>query len=341
MTTRLEKNNNGHYIHQMSYSHRERLVGLFVFSTFIISLIFILISVKNEHLFEKKTIFYINVESSEGISQGTVVKLLGTEVGRVSNLSRSLEGKIQVTIEVYETQRKLIRVGAKTIVNRLATIGSALIEIKSDSMEAPILPEGSTIPVDETASLNDLLLSIANIIQATDSQKLLSRVDTLLPKLEQTLENVRIIIEQIATGEGTIGAAVFDKEVEQDLRVVVKSGAKVLNEAEGIMTLVKQRLIQLDPLLKDTNLMVNDMHGVSQNLPALVKELHDIVVQTNTALRLVNAELNEASGVSTDVKRTLSKTNRLLDSVQNTWPLSDNVQKAGQPLLIPPHSNHE
>ncbi|NOQ34654.1 MAG: MCE family protein [Methylococcaceae bacterium] len=333
--------NKGDHVHHITYTHQERMVGLFLFSGFILSLFFIVISVKNEHLFEKRVTFYINVNSIEGIDQGSIVKTLGQEIGRVSSLSHSKEGKIQITIEVYKKQRGLVRIDAKAIVNRLTNIGSALIEIKSDSINAPILPENSIIPVEETASLNDLLLSIANIIQATDSKKLLSRVDTILPKLENTLENVHSIIEQIASGKGTLGAAVFDKEAEQDVRQFVKSGAGVLTESQGIITVAKNRLIQIDPVLKETHLMVKDMRKVAKSLPKLMKELSEITAQTNTALTLINAELSEVAGTTTEIKQTLSKTKRLLDSVQNTWPLSDNAPKSNQPLLIPAHSNHE
>ena len=73
----------GHYLHQISYNYRERIVGFFIFSAFILFLFFVLISVKNQHLFEKRVIFYIEVNSNEGINRGSIVQVLGTEVGRV------------------------------------------------------------------------------------------------------------------------------------------------------------------------------------------------------------------------------------------------------------------
>lgn len=333
--------NDNHYIHHVSYSYRERIIGIFLFLGLILFLFFIVLSVKNEHLFEKQARYYINVDSSEGISRGDIVKALGIEIGRVSDLNLSKEGKIKVAIEVYEKRQSLVRVGARAKINRLTNIGNALIEITFDSVDAAILPANSTIPIDETASLNDLLLSMANLIQRADKENLLSRIDTMLPKLEYSLKNMHLIIEQVASGRGTLGAAIFDENVEDDLRIVVESGADILSESQSVINIVKQGLIQIEPVLKETRFMIKDVRKVSQSLPKLVKELREMVAQTNTALIMVNNELNQISGVSIDVKRTLSKTNRLLDSVQNTWPLSNNVQKTNQPLLIPVHSNHE
>lgn len=340
MNTHFE-NNKGHYIHQTTYTQRERMVGFFVFVGFILFLFFIIIGVKNEHLFDKRITYYIHVDSSEGLGQGSIVKAFGIEVGRVADLTLSKEGNIRVAVEIYERRQRLITVGAKALVNRLTSIGSALIEIKSDSIDAPILPAGSIIPVYETASLNDLIFSVAHLIQAADSQKLLGKVDTILPKLEQTLGNIHTITKQIASGKGTLGATVFDRKVEKNLKVVVKSGAKILSEAENIVAIAKQRLLQIEPVLNNAHFIVSDVREALQSLPKLVQELREIITQANTALTLINGELSEISGTTIEVKHMLSKTDRLLDNVQNTWPLSKDVETLNQQPLIPLHINHE
>lgn len=331
----------GQYNHQITYNHRERMVGFFVFLGFILLLGFIVISVKNQHLFEKRVLFYIEVNSSDGISQGSVVTALGKEVGIVSSLNISDNHKIKVAIEVYEEQRRFIRTGATVLVNRLTNIGNAQIEIKSEFNDAPILAAGSTIPVEETPSLNDLLLGIANLIQSANNKSLLSKFEGFLPKAEETLGNIHGIIGQIATGHGVLGAAVFDQKVEKELKVVVKSGADILSEAEGIISIAKQRLVQLDPILQNTKTMTHDLKDASQSLPELIKELNTIVVQTKTALTLINGELQDIPGVGLDAKQTLSKTGQLLDSVQNTWPLSNHKSPSPTKQLIAPHSSYD
>lgn len=336
-----EPKHNNYYLYRTHYTYRERIVGLFVCLAIVLFLVFITFSVKNQHLFEKRVIFHFTMNSSEGVSRGTIVRALGTEIGRVSDMSYSQEGKIKVVIEVYEGRHALIRQGSRIVVNRLTGIGDALIEIKSASFTAPILPAGTTIPVDETASLNDLLLSIAHLIQTIDSKKLLIKFDVMLPKLEQTLANAHTIIAQVASGHGTLGAAVFDKQVERNLRVVVKSGADILTETQSIITIAKQRLAQIKPILKDTHFVVNDMREASQNMPQLIKQLHKAITQINTSLALINGELNDATGMTAEAKQALSKTHHLLDSIQNTWPLSDDAQPANQQTLVPVHSNHE
>ena len=335
------EHNTGHYIHQVTYSYRERLVGLFVISAFILFLFFIVISVKNQHFFEKRVTFYIDVDSSEGISQGSVVTALGSEVGLVSDLSLTKGRKIRVAIDVYEGQRELIRKDAKVIVNRLTNIGNALIEIESDSIDAPLLPDGALIPVEETPSLNDLLMGIANIIQSADNNSLFSKFEVMLPKLERTVENAYKIIDQIATGHGTLGAAIFDQEVEQDLRIVVKSGAEILSEAEGIISVAKERLIEIEPILVDAKYVTHDIRGASKSLPEMVEALKQAIVLTRTALTLINEELQHIPGVALDAKRTLTKTEGLVDSAQYIWPLSNTIQKPVSNQLIPPHPIHD
>jgi ABC-type transporter Mla subunit MlaD len=336
-----DSENVGQYIYQTTYDYRERLVGFFVLFGFLLFLLFIFVSVKNQHLFEKRVKFYIEVNSSDGISQGSIVTALGTEVGQVSGLNLAQNHKIRVTIEVYEEQRKFIRAGATARVNRLTNIGNALIEIESESIDAPMLTAESTIPMEETPSLNDLLLGLANLVQSADNNDLLRKFEDILPKVEETLGNVHEIIAQIASGQGTLGAAVFDKQVEKELKIVVKSGADILTETESIISVARQRLEQIGPVLTDVKHITYDMRGATQSLPDMVKELHESIVQAKTAIILINEELQDIKGVALDAKRTLSKTDRLVDSAQNTWPLSGNSSKSTPRQLIAPHSSYE
>ncbi|WP_428356923.1 MlaD family protein [Methyloprofundus sp.] len=329
------------YIHKATYNYRERVVGLFVFSAFILISAVVIISGKNQHIFENRVTYYIDVASSEGISQGNVVKALGSEVGVVSALNLTSDSKIRVTIEVYQGSREYIRKGAKAIVNRLANISEALIEIKSGSLHAPVLADGSVIPVEETPSLNDLLLGLANIIQSADEHDLLTKFETLLPKLERTIENAHKIIAQIATGHGVLGAAVFDTKVEKELKSVVASGSEILLEAEGTVSIVKQRLVQIEPILTEAKYITENLRTTSAYLPNLIIELNEIIAQANTALTLINAELEHISGTVINTRRTITKAEHLIDSAQGTWPLSSDIDKELPKQLVPAHPAHD
>jgi len=340
MNTNAEKNT-GHYIHKITYNYRERVVGLFIFSAFVLISAMFIIGGRNQHLFEKHATYYMDVASSEGIIQGNAVTALGSEVGVVSALNLTRDNKIRVTIEVYEGNRNYIRTGARAIVNRLANLSAALIEIKSGPINAPVLIDGSVIPVEETPSLNDLLLGIANIIQAADKHDLLAKFETMLPKLEITIENAHKIIAQIATGHGVLGAAVFDTKVENELKSVVTSGAEILLEAEGAVTIAKQRLIQIEPVLNNAKYITEDMRRTAEHLPAMIMELNAIIAQAKTALSLINAELETIPGTVIDTRRTISKTDHLIDSVQSTWPLSNDIEQNVPNQLIPVHPAHD
>ena len=333
-------NSTAHYIHRVSYNHRERMVGLFVFSALVLFAGLLVISGQSQHLFDQRVTFYINVDSGEGLSQGSTIKLLGTEIGKISNLSLQKGGKVHATLEIYKSQQTLVRQDAKVIINRLVTIGNALVEIDPGSIDAPMLTDGATMPVEETPSLNDLVLGIARIIQSAD-QGLLAKIETILPNLQQSLDHIQQIIAQIATGQGTLGAAVFDKKVEQDLRVVVQSGAEILMEATGIVNVAEQRLVELKPILTDANKVIRTVHEVTKSLPEMVEELKKTIALTHTALALINTEVQQLSGVALDARRTLNGAGQLLEGVQSSWPLSTIIPRKGSNGLIPVRPNDD
>jgi len=332
--------NAGHYIHRINYNRRERMVGFFVFSALLLFAMLLVFGAKSQHLFEQRAVFYFDVQSSEGISPGVVVRFLGTEVGQISDLSIVHGRKIHVAIEVYAQYHDLIRSDAKVIVNRLVGIGSALIEIESVAIDAPVLQDGATLPVEETPSLNDLVLGIARFFQYADTD-VLSRFEVILPKLERTLEDAQRIIGQIATGHGTLGAAVFDLKVEQELKTVVLSGANILTEAQALLSVAEQRLVELGPVINSAGVAVNDVKDASQKLPEIMAEIKQTIALTNTALRLINKELRQIPGIGLDARRALNRADRLLQSTQNIWPLSSGIEKPAARPLIPAHPIHD
>jgi len=152
---------------------------------------------------------------------------------------------------------------------------------------------------------------------------------------------VHDIIAQIASGHGTLGAAVFDQQVEQELKVVVKSSAEILAEAEDIINVAKQRLDQMEPILIDAAHVAHDMQGVTQSLPDMLSDLKKTITLTHTALTLINEELRDIPGVALDARKTLNRTDRLLESIQQIWPLSTKIQEPTSRQVIPPHPIHD
>lgn len=329
-----------HYIHRLNYNRRERMVGLFVFIAVVLFAVLIVVSGKSQHLFEKRVTFYIDVHSSEGISPGNTVKILGSEVGKVVDLWLVRGRKIRVEIEVYERRHDLVRADAKATVNRLTGIGSALIEIEPGSVDKPILADGAIIPVHETPSMNELVLGIARIIQSAD-QSFMTKIEEILPDLEQTVEDAQKIIAQIATGHGTVGAAVFDQEVETDLKKIVKSGSEILMEADSLLDVARKRLVELEPVIANTAQLTDDVQVVTQNLPEMVAELKKTLALTNTALTLVNEELRELPGITLELRKTLGRADRFFESTENIWPFSTAAPEQDSRILIPPHSNYD
>ena len=330
----------GHYIHRINYNRRERMVGVFVFFALVLFAALIIISGNSQHLFEKRVTFYIDVNSGEGINEGSTVRLLGAEVGEVSDLSLAHGRKIHVALEIYQGDQALIRSDAKVVINRLVTIGNASIEIEPGSINAPMLSDGSTIPVEETPSLNELVLNIARLFQSLDTD-LLTQLDTMLPKLEKTVDNAQKIIAQIASGQGTLGAAVFDTSVEQEMRQVVESGAQILSEAEGIVSIASQRLVELKPVISGTAHVINDLQGTTQNLPEIIADLKKTITLTHTALNLLNEELHHLPGTVFEARRTLNRADSLLEGAQDQWPLSTLVQEPSFSPLIPVQPTYE
>jgi hypothetical protein len=93
--------------------------------------------------------------------------------------------------------------------------------------------------------------------------------------------------------------------------------------------------------LTDAADVAHDMQGGAQSLPDILSDLKKTIALTHTALTLINEELRDIPGVALDARRALNRTDRLLESVQQTWPLSTKIQEPASRQVIPPHPIHD
>jgi hypothetical protein len=97
----------------------------------------------------------------------------------------------------------------------------------------------------------------------------------------------------------------------------------------------------MEPVLIDAAHVAHDMQGVTQSLPDMLSDLKKTITLTHTALTLINEELRDIPGVALDARKALKRTDRLLESVQQTWPLSTKIQEPASRQVIPPHPIHD
>jgi phospholipid/cholesterol/gamma-HCH transport system substrate-binding protein len=320
-----------HYIHRLSYTARERLVGAFVLAAIALVFLMLVFNKQTARLFEKKFVLHAYMHNAQGISTDTHVFVSGLDVGSVSGLELSPDNRIGVSMEILEKFHKLIRTDSAAELSKLSVLGNSAIDIKAGSPDKPPIENDATIPLAEPLSMDQVMSQVTPVLE--DVKTTLARIDQLSKSIDphdvsQTLQNLnavtanlKLITGQVSSGQGAAGKLIFDKDTAANTTAAVQALADTLKETRA-------RLAEIQPLLKNAN-------AASSDMPALVSQSRKLVTQLNTTMGTVNYQLQALPDVVTRTRQILDDTDATLEAIQNTWPISSSVAKKPNTTLTP------
>ncbi|HET7921510.1 MAG TPA: MlaD family protein, partial [Gammaproteobacteria bacterium] len=153
-----------HYIHRLSYSGRERLVGAFVLAAITLLFLALVFNRQTTRYFEKKFELHAYIHNAQGISTDTPVVVSGLDVGNVSALGITSDNRIAITMKILEKFHKLIRADSKAGLSKLSVLGNTAIEISAGSENQPLIRDGATITLEEPLSVDQILAQVVPVL---------------------------------------------------------------------------------------------------------------------------------------------------------------------------------
>jgi phospholipid/cholesterol/gamma-HCH transport system substrate-binding protein len=309
-----------HYIHRLSYTARERLVGVFVLAAILLVILLLAFNRQTKDFFETKFTLHAVITDAQGVSVDTPVMVYGLQVGKVSRLSLSDDNRIAVTMEIQERFHRLIRTDSTAEISKLSVIGNAAISIKAGSPDKPMIPADGNLELSQPMSVDQMLAQVQPVL--ADVKSTLSQIDqlthaispedlnTIMHNMAALTGNLKVITNQFASPEGSA-----------NLNAALKNLTDTLKQAQG-------RLAELQPLIKNAN-------AASADLPGLMAQTHTLVTQLNTTMGTVNTQLQSLPDLVGRTRQVLDETDATLRAVDNTWPISSSVAKKPTNTLTP------
>lgn len=239
---------------------REASVGLVIFLAGLVLMVGILAVGKESHLFSRKAEYWTSFPNVSGLAEGSPVKLVGVQVGTVSEVafSSSLgEREIRVTLQVDRAYATRIREGTQAQLKSLSYVSQErYIELTPGDPERPQLTPGSRIEpgVSGLAELTEMGRGIADDVKDITSQlrELLIALNQgggvlsemiknpefgrdSLEGVQRTLASVQRIAQHLEKGDGLAGALLTDKAyAHRQLATLQDSLDRVRNILEKI-----------------------------------------------------------------------------------------------------------
>jgi phospholipid/cholesterol/gamma-HCH transport system substrate-binding protein len=277
-----------HYIHRLSYSTQERMVGAFLLIAIAI-LIWLLISASAAQIsFDKYFTLYGELQSEQDVNTNTDIIISGLTAGKVEDVSINKENKIVVKLRLQERYHSLVRTNSVAHINafNFGVINKSVIELSAGDPKLPLMTDGSHIKIQSSFSIKQIITKVtpalddlANTIN--QANQLLAAIDPAM--LKDSIKNLNAISKNALA-----------------LTTEVKSGNGIANKVIYDETLAKNML------------------AVSNNLNLASAQMTKLAT-------VLNKEIESVPGLMNKVRPLINEADKTIKATQRIWPLSSAI----------------
>ncbi|MBC7186405.1 MAG: MCE family protein [Calditrichaeota bacterium] len=276
----------------MTYRRSEVKAGLFVIVSVLILLTFI-IAISGLD-FKRDTHRYLaRFRYVGGITRGSLVRVGGMEVGRVTDLRIPADGDSRVEVVLEVRGDAPIRVDSEAFITTIGLMGAFYVEITLGSPDAPLLPSGSTLKSVEVTAFAQMSGSLASVSDRLN--ELVARLNRLLG--EQNQQAVASLLQNanalLGPQEGELPRLLARLNgVAEQLQQAAASWNETITDNEQA---VRQAVVQLPQVLAQSMATLASLEAASSHLDELLIANGAEYVQMLTDLRATAANLEELS----------------------------------------------
>lgn len=303
------------------FRNLERKIGIFIATALAGIIIAAVLFGLQKDFFTKKYSLRFTVDRGTGFTKGMPVKLSGFRVGRVTTISLNKQAMVDIIIEIDADYRTWIRSDSSVKLVKEGLVGDSIIDVSVGSPDKPQLKDNDSIPYVKTKALDEL-------------------ADEIAQKVKPVLIEISEIISYVNDPEGDLKKTIRNAEqLTRKLEETRKNADRLLVSATDNVNLVSTRAtvmldstrskidsIDLNPTLNRVNSTLDQING---KLPSLLDKA-DTSLENVSRISYETRLLTEKAfpripGVISQAEDVMLSTDRLINSLQNTWLLRDST----------------
>ncbi|QEM68470.1 MCE family protein [Geobacter sp. FeAm09] len=305
------------------FKHLERKIGIFIALALAGIAVAIVLFGLQKDFFSKKYSLHFTVDRGTGFTKGMPVKLSGFRIGRVTSIALNDQAMVDIAIEIDSKYRTWIR--SDSIVKQVkeGLVGDTIVEVSVGSLDKPELKNNEAISYVKTKALDELADEIADKVKPVliEVRDIIGYVNDPNGDLKKTIRNLELLTRNL---EGTRRNA--------DRLLVSANGNmdRIAGQASSVLDTTNRKIesIDLAPTLDKVN---NAIDTLDRKLPPLLDKADATLGNVAQISRDTRTKL---PGLLSQAEDVMFSTDKLLNSLQNTWLLRDSSPPAGNQLFI-------
>jgi phospholipid/cholesterol/gamma-HCH transport system substrate-binding protein len=303
---------------RLQYSTMERMTGAFILLTLIVFLFTVAVVGRGKNWFRKHVIYYTTFEEGYNLVSGSRVKLLGTDIGSVTDVMLTTGNKVKVKVKVLAEYASRIRANSVATVESPTVIGSEYINIRPGTSKAAVIPPEGQIPTKEKKKFTEYLEQYEIGAKLEHIGKILEDLAQIADQLKDpkgpffgTFGNLKRITGTVEAGEGSLGRLINSDELYEHMDTFVATLQETADHLVRAGASIEEGSAHLEKAAREGPEMVDK-----------TQELLDRLLKVQVILEKVMTEVPE---ISVQAREGMQEVNRILDSVKENFLIRPNL----------------
>jgi len=296
----------------------ERMTGAFILLTLIVFLFTVAVVGRGKNWFRKHVVYYTAFEEGYNLVSGSRVKLLGTDIGSVTDVLLTTGNKVKVRVKVLAEYTSRIRANSVATVESPTVIGSEYINIRPGTSKAAVIPPEGLIPTKEKKKFTEYLEQYEIGAKLEHIGKILEDLALITDQLKDpkgpffgTFSNLQQITGTVEAGEGSLGRLIKSDELYEHMDTFVATLQETADHLVRAGVNIEKGSEHLEKATREGPEMVDK-----------TQELLDRLLKVQVILEKVMTEVPE---ISAQAREGMQEVNRILDSVKENFLIRPNL----------------
>ncbi len=302
-------------------------VGVFAVILFFLGAGFLLYVLHARGFFEGTYQLQLAAASADNVVPGVPLTFSGIQIGQVTSLGLNDEGGIVIRAELLLRHAKWLKENSTFTLDK-PIVGGAKIRVESLHMDAPALPNNSTMLLLTSDFTKDIPVLVERF------KVILANVEHLTRpggEINATLANTQKITARMTGEYGVMEGLLGSKEK-----------ARALTDA---LDKTRTLMIKLDAIAAKTDQWLFAKEGVADNTRVALTQIRGLLTDAQTSLRKADQVLKNAVDISANVNSStqdlgqlraevddaVRRASELVNEISKKWPFKGDTPEVKLP----------
>lgn len=298
-------------------------VGLFALVALLLGAAFVVYLLHARGFFEHTYRLQLAAASADGVAPGVPLVFSGIEIGSVTALGLNDNGGIVIRLELLERNAKWLKQNSSFTLDK-PIVGGAKIRVDSPNLDAPALPDNSTMLLLTSDVSKEIPLLVERVKAILANVEHLTRKDG---EINATLANAQTISGRMTGEYGVLEGLLGSPEKARTL-------TDSLDKTRALITKLDGLALKMDGMAGRADQWLFAPNGVAEETRESLAQVRLMLNDAQSSLKKADALMTNAVAISADVKEgtqdiaalrteiddAVRKANALVNEINKKWP---------------------